>query len=446
MVSLAACLPLARLVAILTAQVIPDIMSRPGVAKVLDPAAAALFICGDEILPPEQDTAPEAPPNGAPKKLLHVFLKTTGGAGDDVQTDSEEDVLSDPEEILAQEDRLEERVEQLKRKEGLSSERTLKHAFKLMDCLIGQYKLNRTEEILDEFESVCVQKGSNWKVKHIQSSAFVKWKQYKFKEALALFLMQQEIVGASAALCENIGHTYSSLGDLTSAEDYFERAIELLKRGSFGNKGGIYMGLGLVRDRLGKTREALPILQQALEHYQQEHTKGHVQLDSSIIAKVSAPPGVPCSVWRAATAVPSMHARRACKQSMRPRTSLSHAHRAESRASTHIFACMPPSLPHLSLTPSLALPQAHMSLGKAHEKLGDAKAAQKHMRDALAIFRRTVGYDSPLTANAMGALGKVTAQLGDHKEVGPSHKRPSLCSPTPAFRCTPVLAPTSMLW
>ena len=58
-----------------------------------------------------------------------------------------------------------------------------------------------------------------------------------------------------------------------------------------------------------------------------------------------------------------------------------------------------------------------MSLGKAHEKLGDAKAAQKHMRDALAIFRRTVGYDSPLTANAMGCLGKVRAALGDVKEA-----------------------------
>ena len=33
------------------------------------------------------------------------------------------------------------------------------------------------------------------------------------------------------------------------------------------------------------------------------------------------------------------------------------------------------------------------------------------MSDALAIFRRTVGFDSPLTANAMGCLGKVKAQL-----------------------------------
>jgi len=45
------------------------------------------------------------------------------------------------------------------------------------------------------------------------------------------------------------------------------------------------MGLGLVRDRMGKTHEALPILQQALDHYQDEYVKGFQQLDSSIIAK-----------------------------------------------------------------------------------------------------------------------------------------------------------------
>ena len=45
------------------------------------------------------------------------------------------------------------------------------------------------------------------------------------------------------------------------------------------------MGLGLVRERLGKQKEALPILEQALEHYQKEHTKGHATVDSSIIAK-----------------------------------------------------------------------------------------------------------------------------------------------------------------
>ncbi|KOO27827.1 tetratricopeptide tpr_1 repeat-containing protein [Chrysochromulina tobinii] len=298
---------------------------------------AALLLAGDEVLPPALPALAH----------LHAVLKIgTSAAGDNViiDTDSENGIISDPEECLAQEERLEERLRLLKRKEGLATDRTLKQAFKLMDCLIGQYKLNRTDEILEELAPVCAERGGDWKVKHIQSTAFVRWKQYKFKEALALFLQQQEIVGASAALCENIGHTYSSIGDLPKAEEYFERAIELLKRGSFGNRGGIYMGLGLVRDRLGKTREALPILEQALEHYQKEHTKDFVQLDSSIIAK------------------------------------------------------------------------AHMSVGKAHEKLGEKAKAAEHMADALAIFRRTVGFDSPLTANAMGCLGKVRCELGQMKE------------------------------
>ena len=231
------------------------LMSRPGVAKVLDPRVAALLVSGEDIgwvVPPSMDAA----------AALHASVMAA--AEPEVLTESDGGIISDPEECLAQEERLEQRVAALKRKEGLSSDRTLKQAFKLMDCLIGQYKLNRTDEILAELEPVCNKKsGGEWHVKYIQSKAFVRWKQYNFREALALFLEQQEIVGGSAALCENIGHTYSSLGDLDKAEEYFERAIELLKRGSYGNRGGIYMGLGLVRDRLGKTREALPILQQA---------------------------------------------------------------------------------------------------------------------------------------------------------------------------------------
>ena len=343
-------------------------MSRPGMAKVLDPAVASLLLAGEETLP------------SVPVSLNHLhscvgaLVKAAADALDD--DDEDEAIISDPEESLAQEERLEQRLRLLKRKEGLSSDRTLKSAFKLMDCLIGQYKLNRTDEILAEVEAVCQQRGGDWKIKYIQSTAFVRWKQYKFKEALKLFLEQQEIVGASAALCENIGHTYSSLGDLPKAEEYFERAIELLKRGSYGNRGGIYMGLGLVRDRLGKTREALPILEQALDHYQKEHTKDHVQLDSSIIAK------------------------------------------------------------------------AHMSVGKAHEKLGEKAKAAEHMADALAIFRRTVGYDSPLTANAMGALGKVKCELGKLKEVrGGVWGRMPLCSCCCSLRllCPPLEAAATRL-
>jgi len=176
------------------------------------------------------------------------------GSGDDSGADSEGGVLSDPEETLAQEERYERRLANLRRRRGLRDERTLKQAFQLLDCLIGQYKLNRTDEVLDEIADACEALGGDWRVKHLQSSAFCRWKQYRFRDALRLFLRQQEIVGASAALCENIGHTYSSLGELQQAEQYFERAVALLEAGSFGNRGGIYMGLGLVRERLGAGR------------------------------------------------------------------------------------------------------------------------------------------------------------------------------------------------
>ena len=294
--------------------------------------------------PQPQPQPQPRPPRGGGGGSAPAAVSLDDGDSDGV--DSDGGVPSDPEECLAQEERLEERVALLKAREGLRSARTLKQAFRLMDCLIGQYKLNRTDEILAELEAPCRELGGDWRVKYIQSTAFVRWKQYRFKEALALFLEQQKVVGGSAALCENIGHTYSSLGDLPKAEEYFERAIELLKRGSFGNKGGIYMGLGLVRDRMGKTRESIPILRQALEHYQQEHTdpSSHRVTDSSIIAK------------------------------------------------------------------------AHMSLGKAHEKMGEVDVGVKHFREALGIFRRTVGDTSPLTANAMASLGRGRAALGDLKE------------------------------
>ena len=92
------------------------------------------------------------PPASTP--YLHTVLKVTEES-DDVLTESDNGIVSDPEECILQEERLESRVAALKRKEGLSSDRTLKQAFKLMDCLIGQYKLNRTDEILAELAPVC---------------------------------------------------------------------------------------------------------------------------------------------------------------------------------------------------------------------------------------------------------------------------------------------------
>lgn len=143
------------------------------------------------------------------------------------------------------------------------------------------------------------------------------------------------MVGPSAALCENIGHTYSSLGNLEKAEEYFELALKLSptekKVEMEGNTGGILLGLGLIKDRKGDINGSLPVLQQALDWYKTKFGTA----DASLVAK------------------------------------------------------------------------SHMSVGKAHEKLGDHEAAERHFSEALRIFEVTCGDDSPLTAGALASLGKV---------------------------------------
>ncbi len=39
--------------------------------------------------------------------------------------------------------------------------------------------------------------------------------------------------------------------------------MSLLGQGSYGKKGGILLGLGLVKERQGNPKDALPLLQQA---------------------------------------------------------------------------------------------------------------------------------------------------------------------------------------
>ena len=67
------------------------------------------------------------------------------------------------------------------------------------------------------------------------------------------------------------------------------------------------MGLGLVKDRLGKTNEALPILEQALEHYLKERTQGH-----QVPASPAPPPPAPPLRSRGKLRDASERARREC--------------------------------------------------------------------------------------------------------------------------------------
>lgn len=179
----------------------------------------------------------------------------------------------DPERVEEQEEnerKLEARYKKLASEKGLNHEDTLETFFALFDNCIQLYRLNKLSDYLEDVVPVCRKRDDKYKLKGIQALAFVRWKQSRFRDALPLFHEMEGILGKSAALCENIAHTYNSLGDYEKAEDYFRQALRFIEQESGmnrGNRGGVLLGLGLVRDRLGKHKEALPVCLKAYEFY-----------------------------------------------------------------------------------------------------------------------------------------------------------------------------------
>jgi len=176
---------------------------------------------------------------------------------------------------LEDEERLEKEFAQQKSTLGLDNQQTLITFFDLFDVWIQLYRLNKIMTALEEVVPVCRKRGDQFKIKAIQALSFTLWKQSKFSEAVKLFHEMEELVGKNAALCENIGHTYSSMGDYPKAEEYFQDALEFTKakdpEGEESNLGGILLGLGLVKERLGDLEGALPNVLEAYQYYKKKH-------------------------------------------------------------------------------------------------------------------------------------------------------------------------------
>jgi len=190
-------------------------------------------------------------------------LLTTG----DFNPDSTEEAVekNEHDEII-----LEEQFLRLKGEKGLDDDETLKAFFSFFDNCIQLYRLKKLETHLVEVVPVVRKRNDQYYLKGIQALGFVYWKQSKFREALELFLEMEDKLGKNAPLCENIGHTYSSLGDLEKAEQYFRDALKFLDAEHGSNQGGTLLGLALVRDRLNKPDDALPIAIQAYEFYKKQ--------------------------------------------------------------------------------------------------------------------------------------------------------------------------------
>lgn len=169
---------------------------------------------------------------------------------------------------LVEEARLEALFEEQRRQRGLDDEVTLETFFKLFDMWIQLYRLNKCAEVLEDVVPICRQRGGQLHVKGVQALAFTLWKQSKFRESAKLFHEIEDLIGSSAALCENMGHTYSSLGDYDEASKYFRRSLQCIdideKAGrKTSDKAGVLLGLGLIEDRLGNYAKALVAVREA---------------------------------------------------------------------------------------------------------------------------------------------------------------------------------------
>ncbi|CAJ1394709.1 unnamed protein product [Effrenium voratum] len=139
---------------------------------------------------------------------------------------------------------------------------------------IQLYRLNKCMEVLEEVVPICRSRGGDLHVKGVQALAFTLWKKSQFKDAILLFHEIEDLIGCSAALCENMGHTYSSMGNYDEASNYFNKALLCLdeeeKIGKkTGDRAGILLGLGLIEDRLGRFEKALAAVRESQALFRQ---------------------------------------------------------------------------------------------------------------------------------------------------------------------------------
>jgi tetratricopeptide (TPR) repeat protein len=145
-------------------------------------------------------------------------------------------------------------------------------------------------DLLDATEAQARRRtGGDLFVRVMQMKAFMRYKQFRFKESLALFYTFRDMVGPSPELLENMGHTHNTVGEPDKAVKCFQEALEVVALRAditpgyvaSDHSGGLLLGLGVSLRRMGKVREGLGKMNEALAVY-----KGRFgSQDHSLVAK-----------------------------------------------------------------------------------------------------------------------------------------------------------------
>ncbi len=131
--------------------------------------------------------------------------------------------------------------------------------------------------------------GADLYLRALQLQAFLRYKQFRFRESLVLFRRFRALAGPSPELLENMGHAHNAVGEHAEAVNCFLDALAAVKlRGELNKEyhaeehmGGLLLGLGVSYKRLGRLADGLASMQEALAVYK----KRFGGADHSLIAK-----------------------------------------------------------------------------------------------------------------------------------------------------------------
>mmetsp|Transcript_106384 Transcript_106384/g.211338 ORF Transcript_106384/g.211338 Transcript_106384/m.211338 type:complete len:892 (+) Transcript_106384:65-2740(+) len=150
--------------------------------------------------------------------------------------------------------------------EGLRNPKLLTAALDLALACVKCYELDKADAIYRRCIGECRRRGMPWDVKCIQDLATLRCKQHRQADAAELLEELAGIAPPHPATFINLGTVYNQLKQYDKAESWFLQAVNL-KGGKPGRED--LWNLGICKKNQGHYPEALPMLEQALQEFQE---------------------------------------------------------------------------------------------------------------------------------------------------------------------------------
>lgn len=278
------------------------------------------------------------------------------------------------------------------------------------DLLVKTYQLSECDTLVSETSEWVdknLSKSDWWYLQYIQSVAVLRYKQGRYMDCAKQYEIVLEIVGPNYAIYENLAHTYNNAGKTKKAAECIEKAINFSESNQLRalNTAKInalkeiisaemdqpdltilekYESATSDEEKQAILNEADKLMKDILVKYDKEKETVMTTFD-----KQKAGLYLALSVNKSANGDVTGALAQALK-------------------SVQIYDSTGDNVP--VEYPTLSA-KARMSVGKYYEQLRDYVNAEKYFSEAVQTFTKTVGKNSPLTADALQHHGSVLVLL-----------------------------------